>query len=500
MKNIFLSQFKSSVKAIIPIVLIVLLLCILSSNTTYELICLVPGFVIGALFLALGLALFNMGTDISMIDFGTKVGNHLTKKNSVWFLLIMSFVIGFIITITEPDLRVFTSQVPAVSSAVLISAVGLGVALFLVLAVLRMLLQYKYSYFIIVLYIITFGLAFFSSQEFIPLAFDSGGVTTGPISVPFVVALGAGLSFSRNDKTKKEDSFGIISFCSIGPIIVVLLLGLIYNAKSSYAPYEVLEYSNFFEVIKTFFANFPHYFKEVFISLSPIAMFFAFYNISYLKLNKKNVIKVVAGFSFILVGLSIFLTGVNTGFMPMGYKVGEYLSDYQYLLIPISILFGYFIVTSEPAIGVLTEQIETVTNGNIKKNVINVAISISVAIACGLSILRIITGLSILYFLVPIYLIAILLMPIVPQVFTSIAFDSGGVASGTLTATFLLPFAIGVAETLSKNVLTDAFGLIALVASVPLISIQVLGLIYQIDKNRKIRYVDPVYNEEIIDY
>lgn len=500
MKNIFLGQFKSSIKSIIPLVLIVLLLCILSSNTTYELICLVPGFVIGALFLALGLTLFNMGTDISMIDFGSKVGNHLAKKNNVLFLLVMSFIIGFIITITEPDLRVFTSQVPAVSSGVLISAVGLGVGIFLLLAVVRMLLQFKYSYFIIILYIITFIIAFLSSQEFIPLAFDSGGVTTGPISVPFIVALGAGLSFSRNDKAKKEDSFGIISFCSIGPIIVVLILGLIYNAKSSYAPYEVLEYSDIFEVIKTFIANFPHYFKEVFISLFPIAVFFGFYNISYLKLNKKNVIKIIAGFSFILVGLSIFLTGVNIGFMPMGYKVGEYLSDNNCLLLIISLLFGYFIVTSEPAIGVLTEQIETVTNGTIKKKFINVAISISVAVACGLSILRIITGLSILYFLVPIYLIAILLMPIVPQVFTSIAFDSGGVASGTLTATFLLPFAIGVAETLSKNVLTDAFGLIALVASVPLISIQILGLIYQINMNRKDKYIDPVFNEEIIDY
>lgn len=498
MKKIFLEQFISSIKSIIPITISVLIISAIFR--TSSLINLIPAFLIGSILLIIGMTLFSIGADISMIEMGSQVGNHLTKKRNIPLILILSFIIGFIITIAEPDLRVLASQVPSISSDVLINVVGIGVGAFLLVATLRMLFQINYSILLSIFCFTALILSFFTPTEFVPVAFDSGGVTTGPLSVPFIIALGAGLAFKRHDKKKKEDTFGMISFCSIGPIIIVLLLGIIYSAKSSYSLANIPNYKSFYDIILSFIESFPIYFGEVFLSISPIVLFFFAYNILFLHLKRKTIGKIVSGLLFTFVGLSIFFTGVNVGFMPMGYMVGKVLANYQIIVVPISMLFGYFIVTSEPAVGILTEQIEEITKGNIKRSVLNVSLSIAVSIATGLSILRVITGISILWFLIPCYLFALLMMPFVPQVFTAIAFDSGGVASGTMSATFLLPFAIGLAETLGRNVLTNAFGLIAMVATIPLISIQMVGLIYKIKSNKEIKYTDPVYNEEIIDY
>ena len=498
MKRIFVNQFLSSVRSIVPITVIVLILSVIFNNST--LINLIPSFLVGSLLLIIGMTLFNIGTDISMIEIGSKIGNHLTKKRNIPFILILSFIIGFIITIAEPDLRVLATQVPSISSNILINSVGLGVGLFLLFSTFRMLFQLNYTVILAIFCTIAFILAFFTPSEFVPIAFDSGGVTTGPLSVPFIIALGAGLAFKRRDKKKKEDTFGIISFCSIGPVIIVLILGILYNAKSIYNPYVIPDYSSFIDVLNNFINNMPHFFRQVFLSLCPIIIFFLIYNFLFLHLNKKIMYRIFSGLLWAYLGLSLFLTGVNVGFMPMGYMTGKVLSDHQMVLIPISMLIGYFIVTSEPAVGVLTEQIEGITNGNIKRKVLDVSISIAVALATGLSILRVVTGISIWWFIFPGYLFALLMAPFVPQVFTAIAFDSGGVASGTMSATFLLPFAIGIAEALNRNVLTDAFGLIALVATTPLITIQIVGLIYKIKTKHQIDYTDPVYNEEIIDY
>lgn len=498
MKKIFLEQFIISIKSIIPITISVMIISAIFK--TSSLINLMPAFLVGSLFLIIGMTLFSIGADISMIEMGSKVGSHLTKKRNIPFILALSFIIGFIITIAEPDLRVLASQMPAISSDVLINVVGIGVGAFLLVATLRMLFQISYPILLSVFCFTALILSFFTPTEFVPVAFDSGGVTTGPLSVPFIIAMGAGLAFTRHDKKKKEDTFGMISFCSIGPIIIVLLLGIIYSAKSSYSLVDIPVYKSFLDVILSFINAFPTYLGEVFLSLSPIVLFFIAYNILFLHLKRKIIGKIVSGLAFTFIGLSIFFTGVNVGFMPMGYEVGKVLSEHQVILIPISMLFGYFIVTSEPAVSVLTEQIEEITKGNIKRSVLNIALSIAVSIATGLSIIRVLTGISIIWFLLPSYLFALIMMPFVPQVFTAIAFDSGGVASGTMSATFLLPFAIGIAEALGRNVLTDAFGLIALVATIPLITIQIVGLIYKIKSNRQIDYTDPVYNEEIIDY
>jgi len=495
-KELLFSKIRDSVKSILPITFIVLIVSLISNNN--NLLSLIPSFLVGSLLLMIGMCLFDLGSDISMIEIGSKIGAHLTNKKSIPFILIVSFLIGLIVTIAEPDLNVLASQVPSISPEVLIYTVGIGVGIFLLVAALRMLLQIKYSYVLIFLFVISFVIAYFVPSEFVPLAFDSGGVTTGPLSVPLIVSLGAGLSAVRNDSKKKEDTFGMISFCSVGPVIIVLLLGLIYNANSSYNEILVPEFTSFVEVVKNYLTSFPIYLKEVLFALGPIVILFFIYNYFFLKLQRREIIKISKGLIYTYIGLSIFLTGVNVGFMPMGYLVGKCLAEYTYLLVPLGMILGYFIVSSEPAVTVLTEQIEEITNGNIKKNVMDISLAIGVSIATGLSIVRVITGISIWYFLIPGYLFALIMTYFVPPVFTAIAFDSGGVASGTMTATFLLPFAIGIAEALGRNILTDAFGLIAIVATIPLITVQLVGLLYKI--KTKTVYADPVYNEEIIDY
>lgn len=496
MKELLLNKIKSSIKSILPITFIVLLIGLTSSKDAIT--SLIPSFFVGSIFLIIGMCLFDIGADISMIEIGEKIGSHLTKKKSIPFVLFMCFLIGFIVTIAEPDLNVLASQVPSISSNVLIYTVGIGVGIFLLVAAFRMLFQIKYSYLLIFLCVLSFVLAYFTPSEFVPLAFDSGGVTTGPLSVPLIIALGAGLSAMRNDSKKREDTFGMISFCSVGPVIIVLILGLIYHGSSSYNKIVVDSASSFLEIIKMYIWALPTYLKEVLTSLGPIVIIFIIYNYIYLKLDKKELKKIFKGLIYTYLGLVIFLTGVNVGFMPMGYVVGKTLAEYTYILVPLGMILGYFIVSSEPAVTVLTEQIEEITNGNIKKKTMDISLAIGVSIASGLSILRIITGISIWYLLLPGYIIALLLSFFVPPVFTTIAFDSGGVASGTMTATFLLPFAIGIAESLGKNVLTDAFGLIAIVATIPLITVQLVGLVYKI--KTKTNYNDPIYNEEIIDY
>lgn len=498
MKKVFVEQFISSAKSIAPItVIIVILSVLLSSNALSNTI---PIFLVSALLLVCGMTLFNIGAEISMVEIGSRIGNHLTKRRNVPLILILSFIIGFIITIAEPDLRVLASQVSSISSETLIMVVGVGVGVFLLISTFRILFQLNYSVILTLFCIIAFVLAFFTPSEFVPLAFDSGGVTTGPLSVPFIVALGAGLSLTRRDKNKKDDSFGMISLCSIGPIIVVLLLGIVFNAQSSYTPYEVIKFNGFQSVLDAVFKGLPKYFVDVSIALLPILIFFLLYNVIFLKINKQELRRILAGLIFTYIGLSIFLTGVNIGFMPTGYLIGKAITTYGMFVVPVAMLVGFFVVASEPAIGVLTLEIEEITNGNIKRKVLNVALAIAISIATGLSILRIVYDIPIMWFLLPIYAIALILSLYVPKIFTSIAFDSGGVASGTMTATFLLPFAVGIAEQLERNVLTDAFGLIALVASTPLIVVQIVGLIYKYKTKTVDKLTDVKYNEEIIDY
>ena len=315
------------------------------------------------------------------------------------------------------------------------------------------------------------------------MAFDSGGVTTGPMTVPFIMALGIGISAIRSDRHAADDSFGLVALCSIGPILAVLILGLIYETDGgAYSMSSITQIENSVELGKLFLHALPEYFGEIAVSLLPIVVFFGLFQIFSLKLKKRPLIKILVGLFYTYIGLVLFLTGVNVGFMPAGNYLGQMIASlpYKWIIIPIGMLIGYFIVIAEPAVYVLTKQVEELTDGAIEGGVMKTGLSISVAVSVGLAMLRVLTGISIFYLLVPGYLVAIVLSFFVPKIFTAVAFDSGGVASGPMTATFLLPFAIGACTSVGGDIVADAFGVVAMVAMTPLITIQVIGLIYKL--------------------
>lgn len=482
--NNLASKIKESIYSVLPITLLVLLLHVSFVKMPISTL---SSFLVGSLLLILGMGLFTLGADMSMMIMGEKMGSYLTKSRKIWFLVIVSFLLGVIVTIAEPDLQVLARQTPGVPDRVLIWAVALGVGVFLVVAFLRTILQLKLNNILAILYGIVFIVAIFTPNNFVSVAFDSGGVTTGPITVPFIMALGIGMAAVRGDKTSQEDSFGLISLCSVGPVLAVLVLGIFYKPSGSYERVVLPEDSNFAAVLQEFIKHAPSYMTQVLSALVPILLFFLVFQIFALKLPLKQLIKIGIGLIYTYTGLVIFLTGVNVGFMPAGYYIGEHvvMSKYAFLIIPLSMVFGYLTVAAEPAVHVLMNQVEEVSEGNISGKTMRISLSIGVALSAGLSLFRVLSGLSIWYFILPGYLIAVILSFVVPPIFTSIAFDSGGVAAGTMTATFLLPLAMGACEIIGGNVLEDAFGIIALVAMTPLITIECLGIIYKRKADRE---------------
>ena len=403
-------------------------------------------------------------------------------------ILLLCFLLGFIITISEPDLQVLAEQVPSIPNYTLILAVAFGVGFFLVVAMLRMLFSKPLPSLLIIFYLIVFALAFFVPDDFLAVAFDSGGVTTGPMTVPFIMSLGVGFAAVRSDKHAEDDSFGLVSLCSIGPILAVLLLGLLYHPEDTgYTPAELPEIQDSVELWNCFAHGFPEYMKEIAISLLPIVIFFAAFQIFSLRLKKKTLLKIIIGILYTYVGLVLFLTGVNVGFMPAGNHLGQMIAalPYRWILIPIGMVIGFFIVKAEPAVYVLMEQVEEITSGAISGRAMGLSLSLGVAVSVGIAMIRVLTGISIFWFILPGYVIAICLSFFVPKIFTAIAFDSGGVASGPMTATFLLPFAMGACQAVGGNIVRDAFGIVAMVAMTPLIAIQILGAVYQIQSAKK---------------
>ncbi len=473
-------KFQESIASVLPITIIVLLLCFTVAPIPNNML---VSFLMGAVLLIVGMAFFTLGADTAMTPIGTKVGSCITKSKKVWLIVFVSFLLGIIITISEPDLQVLANQVPNIPNAALIGAVALGVGVFLVIAMLRILFGISLNILLIGFYIVVFGLAMLVPKNFWAVAFDSGGVTTRPMTVPFIMALGVGVSAIRSDRHAGNDSFGLVALCSIGPILAVLVLGLMYPSEAAYTPVEIPEMENSQEMILLFVHGLPHYAKEVAIALAPIVAFFFLFNTFYIKMPKKPLISISVGLIFTYVGLVLFLTGVNVGFMPVGNYIGNLIGSksFNWILLPIAMLIGYFIVKAEPAVHVLNKQVEDLTAGSIPARAMELSLSIGVATSLGLAMIRVLTGISVMYFLVPGYVLALGLSFFTPKIFTSIAFDSGGVASGPMTATFLLPFAMGACEAIGgpERIVSDAFGVVAMVAMTPLITIQLLGVEYK---------------------
>ena len=419
-------------------------------------------FTVGAVMLILGIGLFNMGADLAMTPMGTQVGAGLSKQRKLGLLLGVSFVLGLLITVAEPDLTVLADQLKTVmDGTTLIFTVGFGVGGFLLIAILRIVFKKQLSTLLM--------LCVQEKNDLLPAAFDSGGVTTGPITVPFVMALGVGISNILGDRRNQENSFGLVSLCSIGPILAVLILGVASGGDFQYE-YE-LSHISIPEAM-------GHQAVNIAKALGMILVFFLICQLTFLRLPKRQLLRMGMGVVFTYVGLVLFLTSVEVGFLPIGFKLGQTLAGLnKWLLIPLGLVMGVLVVLAEPAIHVLNAQVEDVTGGYVTKRSMLMGLCIGVGAAIALSMIRIIFDFSLIYYIIPGYFISLALSVFVPPVYTAIAFDSGGVASGPMTSGFILPFAVGACMGIqgSEAVLRDAFGVVALVAMAPLITIQLLG-------------------------
>ena len=498
-RTIIAEKIKEAFTSVMPITLIVLILSITLTPVDSGVM---VAFLIGAVGVTAGIGLFTLGAETAMTPIGEYVGSSAIKTKKVWLIMAICFFVGLLITISEPDLHVLANQLTgAVDYWTLIIAVGVGVGIFLLISFLRILLKVKLSYLLIGCYVVVFVLAIFTPANFLPLAFDSGGVTTGPMSVPFLIAIGTGFASMRSDSKDNDDAFGITALCSVGPIIAVMILGIIFRPENIQAGESTLiGTGNSQDIFVSVIKSFPTYLEEVAIALAPIIAFFFLFYIFGEKFNKTKFIKIIVGMVYTYIGLVLFLTGVNTGFGTVGKMIGEAIGglDYSWVAVPVGMVMGFFVVKAEPAVHVLTTQVYEITGGTISKRALSLSLMLGVSLSVGLAFLRIVTGINILYFLVPGYVIAIVLTFFSPSVFTAIAFDSGGVASGAMTASFMLPMAIGLCSSVGGNIATDGFGLVALVAMTPLIAIQILGVVYKVKTRPKKKAKTQEEKEEII--
>ena len=463
LRQILSEKWKEALQAVLPIITIVLALSFtIAPLSPSVLLC----FLMGAVLILVGMMFFTTGAETAMTPMGERIGTAMTKTKKLGVVITLSFLLGFIITVSEPDLQVLASQVPSVPNLILILSVACGVGVFLVVSLLRMLFSIALPPLLVGCYAVVFLLAFFVPPEFLAVAFDSGGVTTGPMTVPFIMALGVGISAIRSDRHAADDSFGLVALSSIGPILAVMILGIIYNPnESTYTPPILPEMQDSSELFELFRTGIPTYLIEIAVSLLPIILFFLAAQFLVLRLSKRKLFQIGMGLVYTYIGLVLFLTGANVGFMPAGHYLGQQLASYKYsaVVIPVAMVMGYFIVRAEPAVYVLNRQVEEITDGAISAK----------AMGIGLSV-----GVSIISFFVP-------------KIYTAIAFDSGGVASGPMTAAFLLPLAQGACTAVGGNMVTDAFGVVAMVAMTPLITIQVMGLAAKLMQRRKTETAAP---------
>ncbi len=474
MTRIFPS-IKESLSSVLPIAIIVLVLSVSFVSLDAGVLVL---FLFGTIMLIMGMSFFTVGSTISMEPLGDGIGKLLNKNNKIIIPLIVCFVLGFLITVSEPDLQVLAEQVPTIPNAMLVNCVGVGVGIFLCITLIRSKKEIPLRTLLLIFYPLVIILSFFAPGDFVPTAFDSGGVTTGPITVPFIMALGAGLASAKKGKHAGENSFGLVALCSIGPILSVLLLSIFFRPQSATTVYETADVLTTIDAFGLFAQALPVYLTEVAIAFVPIVLLFVVFQLITGRFHLHSIIKMSVGFVYTYLGLVLFLTGANVGFMPAGRLIGAKIAggNLSGLLVPIGMVMGYFVVSAEPAVHSLKRQVSEITNGGISQKSVAVALSVGVSVSVGISMLRVLTGIPIMPFLILGYLVSIIISFFVPHIYTGIAFDSGGVASGPMTSTFMLPFAMGACEAIGGNVMTDAFGIVAMIAMTPLITIQILGL------------------------
>ena len=485
LKNKLMEKFREALAAVLPIVTLVLALSLSVASIPSGVML---SFLLGAVLLVAGMMLFSVGAEVAMTPMGEQVGARVTKTRNLPLILTLGFVLGVLITVSEPDLQVLARQVQSIPNMVLIISVAVGVGGFLALSLWRILYRVPLRLLLFGFYVLILLLTFLAPESFRSVAFDSGGVTTGPMTVPFIMAFGLGISAIRSDSNAAEDSFGLVALCSVGPILAVLILSMIFHSDGAdYTPISVANVANSIELRTLFGGGLPEYLKEMLISILPITVFFFVFNFIMLKLHFTLLSRIGIGLMYTYLGLTLFMTGANYGFMPAGAYLGQTLGElpYPWIIIPVGVVIGYLVVKAEPAVYVLMRQVEGLTDGAITGRSLQLSMCLGVGVSIGLSMLRVLLGIPVLWFIVPGYVLALGMSFLCPKLFTAIAFDSGGVASGPMTAAFLLPMTMGLCTAVGGNLATDAFGVVALVAMTPLITIQGLGLIYRIKQRGK---------------
>jgi len=474
MNSGLLLKIKHSLISLSPIFLLVMILGVtIAPLEGYMLL----SFIISSILFMFGMSLFTLGADNSMLPMGNYIGSSLTKVKKIWIAVLICFLVGTIITTAEPDLTVLAKQVSSIPDSVLILAVSIGVGFFLAIALLRIVFKINLNIILFISYIVAFIIAFLSKGGIFAVGFDSGGVTTGPITSPLIIALGVGMCSVLGGKHSQNDSFGLLALCAIGPVIMVLMLGFFYNTEASHvtAKYVINGYGDIGYVL---LQNLKIYFEEVTPAFILIGLLFLLFQVFILKLSRKQFLKIMINLIYTYLGVVLFLASVNTGFIAAGEKLGQLLGqNYQYLILLIGFLMGLFIVLTEPAVEVFNEQIEVVSGRTISKKHLQITMAIGVGLAITLSLIRIMLDFHVAYLLIPGYLIALGLSFVTPKIYMSTAFDAGGVATGPLTAAFILPFAIGFTTNFSFASTNDAFGIVAMEALIPVITIEVFGLI-----------------------
>ena len=490
LKNKLLDKLHEALAAVLPIVVLMLVLSLTIAPIPSGVML---SFLLGAVMLVVGMMFFSVGAEVAMTPMGEQVGARVVQTRNLKLILSLGFVLGVLITVSEPDLQVLAQQVQAIPNIVLILTVGVGVGGFLALGLVRIFFRINLRLLLFGFYVLVLGLIFLAPESFRAVAFDSGGVTTGPMTVPFIMAFGMGIAAIRSDSSAAEDSFGLVALCSVGPILAVIVLSLIFRAEGAdYSPLTVTNVADSLELRSLFAGGIPEYLKDMLMSILPITVFFFVFNFILLKLNFQSLSRIGLGLIYTYLGLTVFMTGANFGFMPAGAYLGQTLGSlgYRWIIVPIGALIGYLVVKAEPAVYVLMKQVEELTDGAITGRSLQLSMCAGVGISVGLSMIRVLLGLNVLWMIVPGYMLALGMSFFCPKLFTAIAFDSGGVASGPMTAAFLLPMTMGLCTAVGGNLATDAFGVVALVAMTPLITIQGLGILYRIRTRR--RKLEPV--------
>lgn len=482
---IFLEKLRESAISVLPIMALVSLLHL----AVAPLGALFPPFLLGGVLIIIGLSFFLVGADIGVLPMGQRAGSALVHKRNLPLLLGAGFIIGFIITVAEPDVQVLAAQVmdvaPSISARNLVFMIAAGVGFFVSLALLRVIFQFSLRVLLLLFYALLFVCAALSSPEFLGVGFDAGGATTGPMTVPFILALGMGVAAVRGGNAE-NDSFGFIGLASIGPIMAVLLMGMLSSGTGELPAESVESAGESLSLLAAFLNLVPEVLHEVLVALGPLFLLFAVFQLTLVRMPSQQLLRLIMSLVYTFLGLVLFFLGVKGGFMPAGRELGALIAGTQpsALFISAGVLFGALVVCAEPAVWVLTVQVEEISGGSIRRSLMLAALSLGVACAVGMAMFRILNGISLWYFLIPGYLLSFGLMSFCPPLFTAIAFDSGGVASGPMASTFILAFALGASNALGGNPILDAFGVIALIAMTPLIAIQALGILVTRAENK----------------